>query len=229
MTRFFLSITALLTLLAGSAVYARPQLQPDDRVFDFGCVGIDYQVQHDYYLHNIGEETIKIDSVKTTCDCSSLLFVDSLVAPGDSVPVRVSFTTENYYGPVTKAIKIYSTDPQQPYQELYYSALVGQWPLGLQPKPLSLFFLPGSGPKDVKINNPALESIRLTDIDVLNDYIEVEARDSECKKGQAISVSVVPNADIPKGTNLTNVTVTLELPDADEGLRLTIPVRIVRY
>ena len=136
-------ITACLFIVLGiSSAFSDTGLMSTGRVYDFGEVGIDFDVFHTFTIVNHSDSAITIDSVKVTCDCSYVTFLDSLVAPGDSAKIHLKFNTKNYYGPVSKAILVYSNSAITPKLEMFYKAIVGQWYYGLQPKPSSLFFLP---------------------------------------------------------------------------------------
>jgi hypothetical protein len=215
------------------ATSARPDDLPDLRLvqerFDFGCVGVDFKIYHKYSMVNYGSETIRIDTVTAHCDCTTVRFLDSLVAPGDTASFRIIFSTANFYGPMEKDVRIHSSDPKSEKLYAYYSANVGQWLMSIQPDPVSVFFLPGNKTKISRLVNHALDEISLADIELLDDYFQMRVVEDEASKGEAIEIELTPNPDLAPSTYRTNFTVTLNLPDDLPQLRITIPATVAKY
>jgi hypothetical protein len=216
-------------LLFGLTAQAQEGLQYEERIYDFGCVGLDFQVFHDYKLINYGTDTVKVDSVKVTCDCSSIQFLDSIVYPDDTVDFRLSFKTTNYYGPISRSALIYSDDKSNPEMKVYYVSTVGQWMHQVKPDPISLFFIPRHRPKKISISNRILDFIEVEAIQLLDDVIDVKTLKRKAKKGEKVELEVTPRADLNIGNYLTNFRITFKLPEGLDPLLMTIPVKIAKY
>ncbi|MBU0984950.1 MAG: DUF1573 domain-containing protein [candidate division Zixibacteria bacterium] len=223
------TILLALIVIAPPGALGQTSIWYTERIHDFGGVGIDFEVYHDFKLFNRGVDTMKIDSVKVNCDCSTVSFLDSVLAPGDTVSFRLSFSTMNYYGRVSKAVRVWTSDPQAPKLELFYLSTVGQWFYKVKPDPVSLFFLPGQKSRTAGVLNTAMEELVLDDIFVLDEgVISVTPTRSKAAQGERIELEVRPSENLEPGTYLTNYRLSFDVP-GDEPLLMTIPVRVVRY
>ncbi|MCP4684779.1 MAG: DUF1573 domain-containing protein [bacterium] len=200
-----------------------------DPVHDFGSIGFDLEVFHEYPVVNGTSKTIEIVACKVTCDCSHATISDTSLAPGDTAVVRLSFATTDYYGPSSKAIRLETSDPDYPKLELYYKAQIGQWRYNVRPEPVSLFYLPGKGAKKATLVNNELEFINIREIEPLDDLFSVEVISDKASKGESVEMVVTPKEGLASGTYLSNFEVTLDAPDGLGSFVITIPVKIVRY
>ncbi len=197
--------------------------------FDFGCVGVDFKILHTFKLVNEGTTTIHIDTVSGHCDCTEVRFVDSTLAPGDTADVKIIFSTANFYGPIDKNIRAHSSDAKVSSVQAYYSANVGQWLMKLEPKPVSVFFLPNQNVRTASIMNHALDKISVKDIYLESDIVDIKPVRSEAAKGESLDLELTPRAALEAGTHVSNLTMTIDLHQDVPPLRITIPVKVVRY
>ena len=66
-------------------------------------------------LHNIGNSTLEIGGIETTCSCTSVTFSDSSIAAGDSAFVFVEYNaTDKWPGTVNQAARISSNAANSP-------------------------------------------------------------------------------------------------------------------
>lgn len=200
----------------------------EDR-FDFGCVGVDFKLFHTFKLVNDGRIPIHIDTVTGHCDCTEVRFVDSTIAPGDTSKILIIFNTANFYGPVEKTIGVRAHKAKNSSFEIAYSANVGQWLMKLEPKPVSVFFLPNQKVRTASLLNHALDKITVTDIYLNDDIVDFKPLRSEAAKGESIDYEITPKATLPPGTHMSNYTMTVDLHQNTAPLRITIPVKVVRY
>jgi hypothetical protein len=227
-TRLLLSTVTL--LLAGTPIFAQKNtLRPESRNYYFGSVGIDFRVAHDFRLINTGSEPVRIDTVDPHCDCTAVRFQDSVVAPNDTARIRIIFNTADFYGPVSKSVRVSSDNFEPREMKLWYHATIGQWQYSVEPDPVSLFFLPVHKKHTLKILNHALDFIAVDHIEILDDIIQVETVRDEASKGGQMEFTVTPQSGLESGEHLTNFTIQFKVPEGLEPLRITIPVKIVRY
>jgi hypothetical protein len=207
-----------------------PDLRFTEESFDFGCVGVDFKVFHTFELVNHGRDTINISNLSGHCDCTEVRFRDSTVAPGDTARIRIIFSTADMYGPVDKYIGVHSSDKKAPKQEVHYTANVGQWLFKIEPKPVSVFFLPNQNLKTATLVNHALDRISVQDIYLDSNIVDIKTTRSEADKGENLEFELVPKANIKAGAHLTNYTITVDLHQKDVSpLKITIPVKIVKF
>jgi len=77
---------------------------------------------HTFVFKNVGDETLEIKKVRTTCGCTAALVSDREVAPGETGEVKVTFNTKGYRGNLSKYIFVESNDPTEPNKRLTVSA-----------------------------------------------------------------------------------------------------------
>ncbi len=197
--------------------------------FDFGHVGIDFILYHDFIYYNRSSDTVRILDVIVTCDCTSARALDSIVAPGDSARIQVHFNTKSFFGEVSKAFKIKTDHPKFPEIEYFYLAVVGQWYNGVQPDPISLFFLPAHKKKRVLIPNPGYDMLTIDSMKVYTNNIIVKTLKRRAGKTESLELEIMPSPEQKSGTLLTNVTLYISRDDEEKPSILTIPVKIVRF
>ena len=220
---------AVAFLVSGSSLTAGPVLNVLEPVYDFGCVGIDYDVYHEFLIANDGDEPFKIDSLYPTCDCTTIRLLDSLVNPGDTISFRLKFNTKDYYGPTSRTVRLLTSIPGDTTRQIKYNSIVGQWPYGLKPDPISLFFLPGHKSIEVKLLNPVLESLEIDQISFFDELVKVSPSSQKVGKGGKIVFEIEPLDSLPRGTHHTNVSITFKTPEENPSVKITLPIKIVKY
>lgn len=230
--------TCLLVLISTvSPAFGEPAAADDatrrvvwsEQVFDFGHVGIDFKLFHTFYIANHGDTPVAIKSATASCDCSQVRLVDSLIRPGDTAFLHLDFLTRNYYGPTTKSLVVTLDDPEFPELKFYYLSTIGQWYGNLKPEPFSLFFLPGSAGKQVKLSNRAYDQISWELRDHGDSTFRVEIVDSKGDRGEQLTLMVTPVDGLTAGTYLSSFTIHVTTAEDQKPVILTIPVKIVKY
>jgi len=216
-------------LLASFSGQTQSDLRPVETEFRFGCVGVDFKISHDYKFFNAGTQPIRIDTATANCDCSVVRFADTLVAPDDTASVRLIFNTADFYGPVSKSVRVVTGGSPAQEFKVWYHATVGQWMYQVQPDPVSLFFLPVHSKKTASIINHALDFVEVVDVVLLDDVVAVKTVKKKASQKEKIEFEVTPRSDLKPGEYLTNFTVRFKVPDGLEPLAITIPVKVVRY
>jgi hypothetical protein len=231
MYRYLRSLTLGLAALLLLAAQARSQegLGYAEQVYDFGHIGIDYQVYHEFKLFNSSSKPIKIDSVRVPCECSSLTIPDSTIRSGDTVRLKLSFSTKNFYGLTSKSIVVFSNDARFPRLELFYVSTIGQWLQGLKPEPISLFYLPGQNAKKVIVHNTQFDSYTITLVDQADQFIDVKMPKTSVSKGSKTEIEVSVKPNLGDGTYQTSFRLQADVPGLKQPVFLTIPVKISRY
>jgi hypothetical protein len=222
---FCLTLVSLSTVASGSFGAG---LVPDDEMYDFGHIGLEFTVLHDFAFYNEGSQPFTIDSARVTCDCSMASVLDSVVQPGDTGRVRLSFTTTNFYGPNNKILTVYTSDPELPIRQFYYLAIVGQWFNGIKPDPISLFFLPMHDKKRITVTNQKFNHIVMSFADQLDTLLDVTILTPKARRGEKVEAEIVPKANLRAGTYHSSLRLAIATP-GEEPVYLTIPVKIVRY
>jgi hypothetical protein len=97
----------------------------DTGTYDFGSVGANVQVAHDFILTNKGKSDLFIRKVTATCGCTAVEPAKTIIAPGTSTIIKATYNTTGRSGPDKKAITVITNDPRQPRTILWIKASVG--------------------------------------------------------------------------------------------------------
>lgn len=216
-------------MLSVSSISAQMVMLPEQQIFNFGNVGIDFKVHHTFYFYNETDKPITITDLDVSCDCSLVNPSDSIVAPGDTVYFDLTFITADYYGPTNKSFKVFTDNPQLPEFQFFFLATVGQWLNGLKPDPISLFFLPGKKNSTITIPNKSFDSIEIESLMYNNEQFTVTEEKEKASKDENLRLVVTPREKLAKGTSQSSLTVVIKKTGQDQNTILTIPVKIVKY
>lgn len=219
----------LVAVAASSFARTGGKLEYGETKYNFGNIGIDYTGYYNFPLYNNGDEPIVIKGAGASCDCSRVSVKDTLIEPGDTVTVRLSYNTRKFRGPTTQTFTVETDNPKTPAITVSYSSVVGQWVEGVKPDPLSLFFLPGQKPKDIVIANPKFSKMTASYLDQADTLYTVKLVENDVDKGDAVKIEVAPHDGIAAGTYDSSFRVQIEVTGIEEPIILTIPVKIVRY
>jgi len=108
-----LTAALLLTLLtAGSSLHAQGVESPfqfDSYEFDFGNIKeSDGIVTHTFHLYNKTSSPVKIESVATSCGCTTADYQTTPIEPGKMAQIEVAFNPARTEGKVFREIEIFS-------------------------------------------------------------------------------------------------------------------------
>ncbi len=96
-------LTLVVLLTAAQGVAAGPVLTLSEKLFDFGYVPQNSKVAHVFWLHNTGDQDLKITKVTPGCGCTQAPLDKQLVPPGDSARLEIIFSSRLYYNYVSKS------------------------------------------------------------------------------------------------------------------------------
>ncbi len=106
-----------LALLAACAPSA-PRISPAVTELDLGDVPNGQIISRDITLRNDGEAPLIVDSLSTSCGCTTAALDAMQIAPGESAELHITFDSgahgPDLVGPLLRHVYIDSNDPQQP-------------------------------------------------------------------------------------------------------------------
>lgn len=208
---------------------ARKDLYSPEPDWDYGEVGIDFDIYHVFKLVNASPKPIRLDSVQAPCDCSWVKISDSSLQPGDTCLVTLRFSTKDFYGRTTKVVEVHWQDPRPRYLQLTYSATVGQFFGGVKPEPVSLFLIPGQNTRKLAVSNPKLSRVDLAGVEMYGDFADIKTIKGEAAMGRNIELELTAHPSLKAGTYVGNVRLTIGVEGEKRPLLITIPIKIVRY
>ncbi len=139
-------------VLSAATAWAGPRMELDPKVLKLGTMGQHEVVERDVIVRNLGDETLEIYELSTTCPCTFPEIVDEVIEPGGTGRIHVTFQTKTYQGDVHKIIEVYSNDAEESYGEIGIQVYV-EAPVFVDPDDRKLDF------GDVSYgNDPAVEA-----------------------------------------------------------------------
>ncbi|MBR9859633.1 DUF1573 domain-containing protein [bacterium] len=100
------------------------QFHVENKTINLGNMKSGEVREADIVVTNTGKNPLIIYRVDTDCSCAVLKNIQGTIAPGDSVTARVKFDSLYKKGKQTKAVTIYTNDPNQPVVVLGLRAIV---------------------------------------------------------------------------------------------------------
>jgi hypothetical protein len=100
---------------------AQPRAVVVEPVKDAGVVSRGTTVRHDFEIRNDGDQQLTIREVQPTCGCTVAEF-DKTIEPGGVGRVRTVVDTQNFRGPIAKAVKVFTSDPDNARIDLVVKA-----------------------------------------------------------------------------------------------------------
>jgi len=99
-----------------------PKIKFIEETIDFGKIKQGEVLNHVFVFQNVGEETLKIKKVQSSCGCTAALITKKEVAPGEKGEVKITFNSRGFRGKVNKYIYVETNDPAQSSMRLSVSA-----------------------------------------------------------------------------------------------------------
>jgi len=99
--------------LFGVAAVAAPMISVDNPVYSV-TLQSNSLVSHTFVLTNVGDETLTITDVFTSCGCTTAALAKRELAPEESVDLLATVNTTGFRGTVTRTVSVTSNDPVNP-------------------------------------------------------------------------------------------------------------------
>ncbi|HLF33765.1 MAG TPA: DUF1573 domain-containing protein [Cyclobacteriaceae bacterium] len=101
-----------------------PRLAFDKMSFDFGSIKQSEKVSTEFIMTNNGKSDLNIRQTSSNCGCVVAEMEKTILKPGESVPIKVTFDPAGRRGIQQKSISIFSNDPTGPTQMITIKANV---------------------------------------------------------------------------------------------------------
>ena len=108
-------------LLAALTVSAESDLEIPSSKFDFGMIPTQSTITHSFWFRSSGTDTVRIQSLKTGCQCTTMPLERDWLAPGDSMKVDVVWKLGRRIGNTGQYPQVFINDDPQPR----YISLIG--------------------------------------------------------------------------------------------------------
>lgn len=193
--------------------------------WDWGYMPKGIKVAHFYKIQNLGEDTLKIASVKPGCGCTSAPLKKNNLAPGESVDLEVSFDAKNFMGKVNKSVTVTSNDPTTPSLVLTFSANVGIESPTVRFTPIEVMYdsiqLGKNDIRKILLFNTDITNVDVSLIDKPRDMVAIDLKKTNLEPGK--STEMIFRVDKKATPGYFNLCSTLEISGSDK-YRVTIPI-----
>lgn len=88
-----------------------PDIEVSEQSFDFGYAYVGESYRHTFWIYNRGDDNLKIESVRTFCNCAVTEVKNRNLLPGDSTSFDFVFNTGGFFAERVKWAYIRTTDP----------------------------------------------------------------------------------------------------------------------
>jgi hypothetical protein len=96
----------------------KPRIIVDSAVFDFGEVPEGAETTHFFKISNVGNDTLQITDVETSCGCTVPDPKKMTILPKQSTKVKVTFNSRGRVGYNEKSVVVLSNDAVEPQKQL---------------------------------------------------------------------------------------------------------------
>ncbi|WP_224981872.1 DUF1573 domain-containing protein [Geomonas agri] len=214
----------LVTLCSATIVQAAPELAVERGSFNFGSVAQGKKVQHTFTIKNNGDAPLQIKKLDASCGCTAAKPSTSVVPPGKSAEIEVTFDSGSFSGKVTKTVTLTSNAGKSPVYTFTIEGTVLEQ-LQVSPRQVSLGAVSSSSATQAKVNiaNNSSVTIKLLNVTVTSSSLLIRPtiKKAELKPGESgvieISVLAKPEAKILSGY----LHISTSLPQKKE---ITVPV-----
>lgn len=119
-----LTVFSLVLFAAAPLLLAAPAMVVDFEQYDFGSVLGRTTLYHSFWVKSVGTDTLRIEDIKIGCDCAMLPLETNALAPGDSMKLRFTWTTERARGLDRRFPRIFTNASPDPYRLRYLASCV---------------------------------------------------------------------------------------------------------
>jgi hypothetical protein len=214
-------------MLAGSAL-AEPEVELTNTTINFGRVTQDKTLTSDFWVKSVGDDTLRITLLWSGCGCTEIPLPDSTIAPGDSLALRIIFSTGKFQGLVTKKPELRTNADADVLIKLSVMAEVvidGQdtWPVVLRPEGLDVSQYSEKVRRRGRfhLENRSDEDLKVSVVDTVLKAFEVKLPD-KLKAGETIEGKVRVRDEALETDFNESVTIRLEGKDTHY---YTLPIR----
>ena len=148
-------------------------------------------VKREIVLRNTGKNAMRIDSVRTSCGCTSASVPSRTIRPGEKLKIPVTFDTNNLAGSFKRTVLIRPSD--SPKDSIVVSFGMKIFPV-IEVSPRYISFgrvkIGQAVTKTVRLQNDLREMVRILDCTVAESRLTVRLVTKVIRPGQSIELGV---------------------------------------
>jgi len=203
----------------------QPELVLPEQRFDFGYSPEGFFLVHAFAVRNAGDEDLKIQSVRTTCGCTSAPMKKMQLVPGEETEVTVIFNSTRYKHKTSKSAIITSNDPINRSLRVTFSANMDTagFPYVIEPRALDV---PRGEdpPEEMKftISNPTENDVELNIVDYTRDVLaEPKLKNTKLRGGSSIELQLSLLDDFDPAANYIKASITLSAFSPNKNIEVS--------
>lgn len=205
---------------------SRAKISFSETVWDFGYVPKTGKVIHTYQIKNVGEDTLIIVKVRSTCGCTTAPLSKERLAPNETAELDVVFNPAKVrVGQTTKRVQVISNDANNPFAEVKFSAKIGKISSLVKITPASISFdTVSSGSEVVRtltIENTSGEKLSMTRTEGPGNGIDLNLEDRILEPGETIQATFKLKDGAASGNLQASLTLDFECSKVS---RVSIPI-----
>jgi hypothetical protein len=202
---------------------SRARIAFSETLWDFGHIPKAGKVVHTYEIKSVGEDTLFIAKVRTTCGCTSAPLSRDTLAPGEKATLDVIFDPAKVMvGETTKRLHVVCNDPNNPLAEIRFTAKIGHGSSLVKVTPALVDFdTLSSGTQTLTIENTSGEMLSMTRVEGPAEGVDVNLKNQVLQPGQSIQATLRLKDKPTSGNIQTSLTLDFE---CSKVARITIPI-----
>lgn len=192
---FFVSQAFTAAALAGDWRGGKPKIELAENYWYFGHLITGAVVAHDFWIRNVGDDTLRIIKVTPGCGCTTAPLSKDAIPPGDSARLSAVFDTKNMIGKMIKDVAIKSNDPDKPEAGIRFMGALNSEHPKVKVRPNTIRFFPstannGRMQKTLLVTNGFDVPIDLKVVDYPRSLVKVSPMTVKVKPGANVSFEV---------------------------------------
>ncbi|MEJ5259193.1 MAG: DUF1573 domain-containing protein [Anaerohalosphaeraceae bacterium] len=202
-----------------------PKILVTKEFHDFGDIGPGTYHSCTFTFKNIGNKTLKIDHVQSTCGCSVPQLEKKDYEPGESGTIEVRFHAPTTSGETKKQMYIVSNDPSNPRAQLEVRAVVD---VKVQTEPTEVSLVlnkPNAGLGPIQIKSTDGKPFRITKFSSMADAITCVFDPNAA----ATEFTLTPQVDMDLLSKNPTGVMTIEVDHPQGGIQMVRYNALPRY
>jgi uncharacterized cupredoxin-like copper-binding protein len=221
-----LALLLTLSALAQEGSLPQPRISLSETMWDFGYVPKTGTVSHTYLIKNIGEDTLIIVKVRTSCGCTTAPLSKDRLAPNETAEMEVIFDPRKIkVGQTTKRLKVISNDPVNPFTDVQFTAKIGMGNTLVRLAPAQIDFdTVSQGTEDVQamtVENISEETLSMEVVEGPGKSVDLQPETKSLRPGESTQITLQLRKDAPLGNLNASLTVHFE---CSKIARVSIPI-----
>ncbi|MEM6457169.1 MAG: DUF1573 domain-containing protein [Acidobacteriota bacterium] len=205
-------------LLAAAPLAAAPQAVLVEPIKDFSVIPKGESVTHVFSIRNAGDEPLLITDVRPACGCTVAKY-DKEIAPGANGSIEATVDTAEFSGPISKAIVVFTNDPENAKLQLAIKADVKPY-LEVSPGYARFTYVQGEPEGTLTQSIFAYDGSPIEVVDIksknrhlrLNKRLATESERNEKARGNQWMVEITLDQEAPVGALREMVEVVTDHP-----------------